>query len=87
MFGCPYTRIALAPFPAPAANSSTRLLPESATNKSPFGPIANPAGFFKDVAFTAAEVELTKSNCPMTASGVIRPDCATGRGKRSTRLF
>src|SRR5579864_7603259 len=46
--GCPYTRIADAPVPAPAGNSNTRLLPRSATNRSPLGPSARPAGVFKD---------------------------------------
>jgi hypothetical protein len=87
IFGCPYTRIAEAPFPAPAANSSTRLLPESATNKSPFGPIAKPAGVFREDELTAAESEVVKLNCPMTALGVMRPECDTGRGYANTRLL
>src|SRR3954452_15300248 len=62
--GWPKTRIAEAPVPAPAWNSSTRLLPESATNRSPLGPSARPAGVFKEDALTAAETELVKSACP-----------------------
>src|SRR5260370_3049913 len=87
MPGCPNTRIADTPFPAPAGNSSTRLLPLSATNKSPFGPIATPVGAFSEAAFTAADNELVKSNWPITTSGEIRPLWFTGRGYRSTRLF
>src|SRR5436190_14286591 len=77
--GWPKTRIAEAPVPAPAWNSSTRLLPVSATNKSPLGPIARPAGEFKEDAFTAAETELVKSACPSTASGTTLPLWLTGR--------
>src|SRR5260370_4238490 len=87
MPGCPNPGIADPPFPAPAGNSSTRLLPLSATNKSPFGPIATPLGVLSDAAFTAADNELVKSNCPITTSGEIRPLWFTGRGYRSTRLF
>src|SRR5215472_13326182 len=87
MLGWPYTRIAAAPFPAPVAYSRTRLLTLSATNRSPFGPMATPPGLFNELAVTSAEIELLKSSCPITAFGRIRPLCATGRGYRSTRLF
>ena len=61
MPGWPNTRTAAAPLPAPAGNSSTRLLPLSATNRSPFGPTATPLGLFSEVAFTAADSALVKS--------------------------
>src|SRR6185295_8511807 len=40
--GCPYTRMADAPVPAPTENSSTRWLPLSDTKRLPSGPMANP---------------------------------------------
>src|SRR5579864_6112787 len=72
---------------APAANSSTRLFPVSATNRLPSGPCANPVGTRKDDPLTAAEVELLKSVWPITMSGVMRPPWLTGRGYRRTRLL
>ena len=88
MPGCPYTRIAAAPFPAPAAYSSTRLLPRIGDEQiCRSGPIARPAGAFNEDALTAAEAALVKSTCPITASGAIRPLWFTGRGKRRTRLL
>ena len=80
VFGWPYTRIAADPVLAPAGYSTTRLLPLSATNRSPLGPIAKPAGALSDAELIAAETELVKSVCPITASGVIRPDWFTGLG-------
>ena len=46
----------------------------------PLGPSARPLGEFSDEPFTAENVALVKSGCPITASGVIRPLWFTGRG-------
>src|SRR5215217_6217803 len=79
--------MAAAPVPAEDANSSTRLLPESATKRLPSGPTNTPVGARREEALTAAEVELLKSDWPITASGAIRPDWVIGRGKCRTRLL
>src|SRR5437879_5962581 len=59
--GWPNTRTAVAPVPAPAENSSTRLLPASATKRSRLGPMAKPVGERRELSFTEAELALVKS--------------------------